>query len=339
MKKICILLGAYIDSVNAQDINCYEIAKRLDANKFEVHAFVYDSSFMLKNVKCHKISRNRLLKKIEKMNVMKSINADIYYLPRVEKVDYLFAKMYGKKKCIVSSVEIQTVYEKPKYKKFFTRYIADYFCISNFLNELNERYWGKKKTVLYLGVPVASAFEQKSKIERFAFVGSLEERKHPLDFLEMGENFPDYEFVMIGSGSMHQLVIDEIERRHLNNVSLMGRLDNVDVIETLKNCSVLLMTSEKEGLPKVVLEAAACGVPSIYINKNYSIDYIENGKNGFGIPSLDAMTDVITSLLSNPQVYRDISYNVSKLSDTYNWDNLITQYELYFLKVNNVYNN
>lgn len=145
MGKIRILLGAYIDSVNAQDINCYEIAKRLDKNKFEVHAFVHDDSFTLNDVRCHKISRNRLLKNIEKINAMRAIGADIYYLPRVEKVDVIFAKKYGKKKCIVSSVEIQTVYDNPTYKKFFNEYIADYFCISGFLNELNEKHWKKNE--------------------------------------------------------------------------------------------------------------------------------------------------------------------------------------------------
>ena len=49
------------------------------------------------------------------------------------------------------------------------------------------------------------------------------------------------------------------------------------------------MTSEREGLPKVVLEAASKGVPSVYINEYYKIDYIENGINGYEVSDINSM--------------------------------------------------
>lgn len=163
-------------------------------------------------------------------------------------------------------------------------------------------------------------------------MGSIEERKRPLDFLKIAERFPDYEFVMIGAGSMQQLVSDEIEKRSLSNVTLTGRLDNADVIETLKKCSVLLITSEKEGLPKVVLEAASCGIPSIYINEKYSIDYIEDGKNGFAVQDNEQLIERLKLMIRSPEMYKSISKEAINLAKKYGWDHLIPQYEIYFSK-------
>jgi len=37
MKKIKIFLGAYINSTNAQNLNCLALAKYLDKDKFDVY--------------------------------------------------------------------------------------------------------------------------------------------------------------------------------------------------------------------------------------------------------------------------------------------------------------
>lgn len=97
MEKLKILLGAYVDSVNAQNINCKEIAKRLDQNKFEVHVLVHDKPMDVEGVVSHKIGNSFLLKNLGKLYTMIKLNADIYYLPRVEKVDILFSKLRRKK--------------------------------------------------------------------------------------------------------------------------------------------------------------------------------------------------------------------------------------------------
>ncbi|MCF6173219.1 MAG: hypothetical protein L3J44_05485, partial [Campylobacteraceae bacterium] len=37
MKKIKVFLGAYINSTNAQNLNCLALAKHLDKTKFDVY--------------------------------------------------------------------------------------------------------------------------------------------------------------------------------------------------------------------------------------------------------------------------------------------------------------
>ncbi len=331
MKRIKLFLGAYIDSVNAQDINCYNIAKYIDKNKFEVHALARTKDFRMPDVILHKVHSNRILKNIDKYIVMKNTNADLYYLPRVEKIDIFFAK--NCKKNIVSSVEIQTVYEKKSYKKFFNAYITDYFCISNFLNDLNEKNWGKRVSVLYLGVSAQKEEVEHKALHTIAYVGSIVERKRPDLFLTLAKSFPALSFVMIGDGPLLQKIRQMAETEKILNITFKGRLGNTEVLEELKKCDLLIMTSKKEGLPKVVLEAASKSVPSVYINECYTIDYIENGINGYAVKSIDGMKRIISGLIQDRILYKALSEHAGQLADHYSWKQLITQYEDYFYRM------
>ena len=137
---------------------------------------------------------------------------------------------------------------------------------------------------------------------------------------------------MIGDGSLLETVKKYSEYHQINNINYLGRLDNVHVLDELSKCSLLLMTSKKEGLPKVVLEAATQGVPTIYINKYYKIDYIIDGINGYGVLNTDSMINTIKELYSNPTLYSRLSKEVRHLANKYNWELLIKKYETYFIE-------
>lgn len=328
MQKTKILLGAYIDSVNAQDINCYNIAKHINKKKFDVQAFVHNQDVAIPGVVCHKVSNNRLLKNFQKLLLMMFINADIYYLPRVERVDIIFSKFSRKK--ITSSVEIQTVYENHIYKKFFNQYINGYFCISKFLERLNEKKWGKKVKVIYLGVDSKTKYIEKKVLKKIAFIGSVEERKRPFLFLSLAEKFNDLDFEMIGDGSLLPDVKTEAKEKGINNITFYGRLNNGQVLDKLNDIDLLVITSKQEGLPKVILEAASRCVPTVYISEFYKVDYIKNGENGYGVIDLNDLIDKIEKLRNNNEHYLNLTRQVYKLANKYSWDSVITDYEKFF---------
>lgn len=327
MKKIKLLLGAYIDSVNAQDINCYNIAKYIDKDKFEVHVLTHGGNVNIPSVICHSISNGRVFKNIEKYLTMKKIDADVYYLPRVEKVDILFAKR--SKKTITSSVEIQTVYADEIYKRFFNEYISGYFCISGFLNDLNIDKWGKSVPVLYLGVSAEYENIHRKSLKNIIWIGSVVQRKRPELLIQLAEHFRNLNFILVGDGEL----LEEIKSKtkEMTNIFFTGKIDNSSVLEWLKKSDLLVMTSEREGLPKVVLEAASKGVPSVYINEYYKIDYIENGINGYEVSDINSMIRVIDLLANNNDMYMFCSQHASKLAQKYHWNILIKQYEDFFI--------
>ena len=81
MKKKKIFLGAYVNYLNAQNINCTSIATHLDKSKYDVKTLNISESesIELKNVQIIKVSNSRL--SIFYAFLSGLIWADVAYLP------------------------------------------------------------------------------------------------------------------------------------------------------------------------------------------------------------------------------------------------------------------
>lgn len=111
----------------------------------------------------------------------------------------------------------------------------------------DERYKGEYKRELGLD----------SQKPVFGMIGRLTSQKRPLDMIELAENFPSDNFVWVGLGELEGAFIER--STHLENVSLISaRQDLVPIYRALDGIVIL---SEYEGLPLVMLEALAMGVP------------------------------------------------------------------------------
>lgn len=330
---IKILLGVYGDEINAQNINGVEISKRLDKKKFEIHMFYYNNRPDIDGVIFHKTGKNKLLKNIRKMYTFMRNDYDIYYLPRLEKTDLLFAKIYSKKRCIISSIEIENAIYVKKYKEFFCKDIFDFFSINNELKNRVLKDWKKDTDILYLGYCETGILPNvKEKINNICFVGSLTERKRPMFFLKIASMFPEIGFKMIGDGPLKREVIKYIKENDIRNVELTGRIANENVYNELNKSDLLVITSDNEGQPKVSLEAGSLGVPTCYIKENYKIDYISNMETGFEVNSIDDMINLIKTISEDSELLKKNSRNVAQVVRKYSWDLLINDYEKYFEK-------
>jgi glycosyltransferase involved in cell wall biosynthesis len=333
---IKIIFGVYGDAVNAQNINGIEIAKRLDLTKFEPHMFYYDAKPNVPGIVFHKASKKKLRKNISKFLTYFRGNYDIYYMPRVEKVDLFFARMFRKRRCMISSIEIENAVHNERFKEFFCYDIFDFFAINKGLEKNVKDAWDRNVQVLYLGYcNVEASCKVKNGIRKIAFVGSMIKRKNPQCVLEIAKEFPDIEFLMVGDGPEKKVLERRIEIENLTNVKLLGSISNIKVYQVLSQCDLLLITSENEGQPKVSLEAASLGVPTCYINNSYTIDYVENNETGFEAKGISGIKNLITNLNKEPHLLEYVSKNVVDRVRNYNWDELIKDYMDYFEEIHN----
>ena len=69
------------------------------------------------------------------------------------------------------------------------------------------------------------------------------------------------------------------------------------VFSVMQEASLLLMPSLEEGIPNVVVEAMAIGLPVISTNCGGVVDLIDEGVNGWIVPTRnpEAMADAITN--------------------------------------------
>jgi glycosyltransferase involved in cell wall biosynthesis len=75
------------------------------------------------------------------------------------------------------------------------------------------------------------------------------------------------------------------ERSPRGAARFLGSLD--DVVTLLHAGDVLLMTSESEGVPGVLIEAGLCGVPAVSTDVGYVGDVVAHGETGLLVGSSD----------------------------------------------------
>ncbi len=343
-RKIRIFLGAYVNFPNAQNINCDHIARYLDKDKFEVHTMyttmcpIDKAEYKRLGIHLHKLIHHRFIWYWCKYLTMLFGKYDIYYLPKTEPTDISIAKRMGGQKCaFVASVENVVgggVCDSQMHREYYTNLMDYTFAISKCIQKSVKKEWNYDVPVLHLGVdPINFISKERFEIKTIIWVGSLIKRKRPAFLLECAKAFPSLNFVMIGDGDLQQTVKNEIDSKGIKNIKLTGRIPNEDVYQYMVNSDLLLMTSDNEGLPKVIQEAAQCGVPSIYIGEQYDVDFIDSGVNGFKVMSLDEMKDKIRYLLDHPVEYSAMSEKAKESVQEYLWTKLIKKYGDYFEQI------
>jgi glycosyltransferase involved in cell wall biosynthesis len=124
------------------------------------------------------------------------------------------------------------------------------------------------KTVINVGRydPVKN---QKALIDAFALVV---------------EGHPDWSLELWGTGPLEGALGEQIAALGLaGNVALMGPTD--DVASVLLRSSVFALSSDSEGLPLVLCEAMACGVPCVSVDCGAGVsEIIRNGEDGLLVP-------------------------------------------------------
>jgi glycosyltransferase involved in cell wall biosynthesis len=109
-----------------------------------------------------------------------------------------------------------------------------------------------------------------------------------------------------------------------------------DVPQIAKACDVLVLPSEREGLPRVVLESLAVGTPVITSANDGAMEIIEDEENGFVVPIGDgkAMADRIRVLMKNADLLKKLSDNAREtIATKMSHDKTVRDMEKYFQNV------
>jgi len=116
------------------------------------------------------------------------------------------------------------------------------------------------------------------------YAGKLELRKGYRDLLNAAVSilaeFPDAQFWFAGHGEVQQAsdLADRLGIRE--SVHFLGWLDEQDMANAYDVASVFCLPSYNEGVPMVVLEAMARGLPTVCTRVGGLPDFIQNGMNG-----------------------------------------------------------
>ncbi len=117
-------------------------------------------------------------------------------------------------------------------------------------------------------------------------------------------------FIIIGEGHLRQYLENEIAKKNLQDYFLfLGKRD--DVPEVMKACDIFLICSYREGTPRVITEALACGLPVIASNIDGIPEQITNKASGILINPGDIkqISESIILLKNNAKLRKALSLN------------------------------
>jgi glycosyltransferase involved in cell wall biosynthesis len=112
----------------------------------------------------------------------------------------------------------------------------------------------------------------------FIFVGYFDRRKRPLDVVDVASERPEFDFIMVGEGPLHE----EASRtaKNLDNVHIVGRMNKRKLPDLYADATCLIFPSVMEGCPNVVLEALASGTPIIGYEATSMPELVNDGRTG-----------------------------------------------------------
>jgi glycosyltransferase involved in cell wall biosynthesis len=142
-------------------------------------------------------------------------------------------------------------------------------------------------------------------------VACLKAQKSPLDFVEVAarvaRDVPDAVFLLAGDGELRDAVSARVEA-----LGLSGRFHLLgwrrDIPRILAGLDVMVLTSSWEGLPRVLPEAIAAGVPVVATAVDGTNDIIAEGQTGLVCRphDLEGLSGAVLRLLREPVLGRSL---------------------------------
>lgn len=202
-----------------------------------------------------------------------------------------------------------------------------------------------KASIIRSGVEIekflnASVDAEKKKIELgipldkkiVGMVACFKPQKAPLDFVRIArilkDSRDDLHFIMLGDGELREKIEEEIEKLELKeNFSLPGW--RKDVEEIFKLVDVFVLTSLWEGLPQVIPQAYAGGVPMVVTDVDGNKEFVEDGINGFTFKPHDLEKAVkgIKALIDDPWLKKKFVDEGRKKLEQFNVEAMVSAQE------------
>jgi len=171
-------------------------------------------------------------------------------------------------------------------------------------------------------VPVMRANQEEIKL-RVVYAGRLVQRQKKIHdvldvFIRLVNRFDRVECAFLGEGPEKKALMDRVASAGLlKKIKFYGVLIGDKYQETLIGKHVIVLLSDYEGTPGSIMDGMACGLIPICKRYNGIDDLVVNGKTGFVVESKDDVEAVVSRLLEDMAVRKDISKNARRHIEKY----------------------
>ena len=172
------------------------------------------------------------------------------------------------------------------------------------LNRFDQKF-SREEVLFRLGLPTG--------VRWIIIVGRLVPLKGHRFLVEamalLAKDFPDLGLLIVGDGECEPFLREQVENLGLSSRVVFLGLRR-DIPDILGISEIMVLPSSREGLPIVLLEAMAAGLPVAVTPVGGIPEVVEEGKTGFFIEqNPESIAYVLRNLLENPALGRNVGKN------------------------------
>lgn len=229
-----------------------------------------------------------------------------------------FRLQYGRKG-LLGAIDRWRTWQDERIVKRFDKFVV--------LTNEDRGYWGKLPNIEVIpnaAMFVADRYSDVSN-KRVIAVGRLDYQKgfdrliNAWEIVYKSGKYNDWRLDIFGQGEWKDMLQGMIDEKGLNSNAFINKpIKNIG--REYSESSMLVMSSNYEGFPMVMIEAMACGLPVVAFDfKCGPKDIIREGENGLIIRNGDikALADGMMRLMEDIENRKRMSMNARKIVDTY----------------------
>lgn len=296
--------NVFLDKIKELGFSCHHLVSN---RKFDFGA-IFKLKNILKREKCNLVHSNKY-----KADIISLIAARMMGIP-------IITTVHG-----WCSEDLKArIYEKMQ--AFSWRFFNQVICVSEFYRQKalsfgvskdkvtvvhNSIVTGDYKTIQSKGTYLLDKYGIPADHFVIGIIGRLSLEKGHCYFIEaankLAQKIPNISFVIAGDGKEKQNIKELIDKFNLEKrVYMLGHIKNIKEIYALSNAVVI--SSLREGLPTVLLEAMLYGIPVVATRVGGIPEVIQDKIEGLLVPAEDsqAIADSLESLICNYSLRKKI---------------------------------
>lgn len=265
--------------------------------------------------------------KIKKLRLLVNSIKPEFIIPFLPQVGFhTWVATFGRKYKIIQTVRNNPATDPPVRYERWIRNVMFFLSWRNFVQNYNQiQYFPKviRHKTSILPNPVSNELfkikhNYKDTVKTIVAMGRLTPQKN-FELLinaavELHKNYSDIQFNIYGDGEMKKYLYNKICMNNAQDfINLCGETSSP--YEKLNNGDIFVLSSNYEGMPNVLLESMALGLPVISTDcPTGPSDIIINGKNGelISVGAVQELVDRLTIWIENPTLLKPIGQEARK---------------------------
>ena len=229
-----------------------------------------------------------------------------------------FRLQYGRKG-LLGAIDRWRTWQDERIVRRFDKFVV--------LTNEDREYWGKLPNIEVIpnaAMFVADRYSDVSN-KRVIAVGRLDYQKgfdrliNAWEIVHKSGKYNDWRLDIFGQGEWKDMLQGMIDEKGLSSSAFINK-PTKNIGREYSESSMLVMSSNYEGFPMVMIEAMACGLPVVAFDfKCGPKDIISDGENGLIIRNGDikALAEGMMRLMEDTENRKRMSLNARKIVDTY----------------------